>query len=225
MSVRESWSRIVAWSSANMPSGTFRPMPGATERQIADLEELVGIQLPEDVRESYRIHNGTDETVFPCYWGDGHLLPHEYGELVSLEFMEIMYKYHCEFEKANTWPEIITPEIKPVFWSSRRLVLTNDASDSGLRVDLDPAEAGKIGQIIRHDRSFGPVKVIAPSWAELLQRISPTMWMRASFTIPRIILGAGKIRRADSLQSAGPSRRPVKKTKIFCNRSVPRLAQ
>jgi cell wall assembly regulator SMI1 len=172
MSVSESWNRIATWASANLPPNVFRLSPGATEQEIADLEALVGSPLPEDVRESYRIHNGTDETVFPCYWSDGELLPQEYGELVTLKVMGEMFELHRKIEHNNEKAEILTPEIKPVQWSSRRLVLTNDASDSGLRVDLDPAEAGTIGQIIRHDRSFGPVKVVAPSWEALLQRIA-----------------------------------------------------
>jgi cell wall assembly regulator SMI1 len=172
MSVRDSWSRIAAWAAANIPSNEFRLASGASEQEIAELEGLIGCPLPDDVRESYQIHNGTDETVFPCYWSDGGLLPQEYGELVTLKVMGEMFGLHRKFEEDNYLAEIVTPEIKPLHWSSRRLVLTNDGSDSGLRVDLDPAEAGVMGQIIRHDRAFGPVKVIAPSWAELLRRIA-----------------------------------------------------
>ena len=86
--------------------------------------------------------------------------------------MGLMYQRHREFEVEKVAAEIVTPEIKPLQWSSRRLVLTDDASSSGLRVDLDPAEAGTFGQILHHDRSFGPIKVISPSWAALLQRIA-----------------------------------------------------
>jgi cell wall assembly regulator SMI1 len=173
MSVRESWSRIAAWAEANIPPDKFRLAAGATEQQIADLETLLGFPLPEDVRESYQIHNGTDETVFPRWPTDGDFPCYPaYGELVTLEFMGLMYQRHCEFELGKNAAEIVTPEIKPFHWNSRRLVLTDDASSSGLRVDLDPAEAGTFGQILHHDRSFGPIKVISPSWAAMLQRIA-----------------------------------------------------
>jgi cell wall assembly regulator SMI1 len=101
MSVRESWSRIATWAAANIPSNEFRLAPGATEREIVDLEEVEGCPLPEDVRESYRIHNGTDETVFPCYWSDGGLLPQEHGELVTLKVMGEMVGLHRKFEEDN----------------------------------------------------------------------------------------------------------------------------
>jgi cell wall assembly regulator SMI1 len=172
MSVREFWTRIAAWAAANIPANEFRLSPGASEQEIADLEAIAGCSLPEDVRASYLIHNGTDETVFPCYWSDGKLLPQEHGELVTLKVMGEMVGLIRKFEEADEEAEFVTPEIKPIHWNSRRLVLTNDASDSGLRIDLDPAEAGVMGQILRHDRTFGPVKVIAPSWAALLQQVA-----------------------------------------------------
>jgi hypothetical protein len=81
--VEQLWNRIEAWFEANVPPGHFELFPGATEDQLDAAEKILGLSLPDDLRESYRIHNGMADGSFyhnqhllalneiPRYWGIG----------------------------------------------------------------------------------------------------------------------------------------------------------
>jgi cell wall assembly regulator SMI1 len=164
MSVRESWQRIAKWASENIPEGKFCLAEGASEGQIADLERILGFPLPEDVRESYRTHNGTNETPFPF----------KDQEHVTLDYIGKAYEMRRGWvsDPNNEVPRYIEGPIKPVWWSLHRVQLTDDGGGNGLMIDLDPADGGTVGQVIEHSRDEGPLCVHAASWGELLKRIA-----------------------------------------------------
>jgi cell wall assembly regulator SMI1 len=164
MGVRESWRRIAKWAAANIPEGEFRLARGATKRQIADLEKILGFPLPEEVRESYRAHNGTDETPFPF----------QGNELASLDFIGKVHEMRRDWMLApgNQVPGSIEGPIKPEWWSPRRVQLTESGAGDGLMIDLDPAEGGTVGQVIEFSHELGPLRIHAASWGRLLERIA-----------------------------------------------------
>jgi cell wall assembly regulator SMI1 len=164
MSVRESWQRIAKWAADNIPDGKFRLASGASSEQIDELEAVLGFPLPEDVRESYLAHNGTDETPFP-------FKNQEHSSLSFIAAVYPMYKTFATGPNNEVATEVEGP-IKPIFWSLHRVPLTEDGGGSSLMIDLDPAEGGTVGQVIEHNRDLGPVRVIATSWGELLKTIA-----------------------------------------------------
>ena len=56
--MQEIWLKIEAWLRANAPEHLDILASGASDVQISELEAILSIQLPEDVKSSYRIHNG-----------------------------------------------------------------------------------------------------------------------------------------------------------------------
>src|SRR5689334_13626996 len=60
-SMRAIWDRIEAWLKVQAPAVMNRLQPGATDGDIQQVEALLGVVLPEDLKASYRIHNGTDD--------------------------------------------------------------------------------------------------------------------------------------------------------------------
>ena len=54
------WNRIETWLVANAPEILNNLQPGATDEAIKQAEIFLGIELPEDVKASYRLHNGQD---------------------------------------------------------------------------------------------------------------------------------------------------------------------
>jgi cell wall assembly regulator SMI1 len=52
------WQRIEAWMPLHAPQLWHQLAPGADEAKIKHLESILDITLPEDVRASYRLHNG-----------------------------------------------------------------------------------------------------------------------------------------------------------------------
>ena len=53
--------RIDFWLAANAPEILNNLQPGATPEAIKAAEQFLEIEFPEDVKSSYRIHNGQFE--------------------------------------------------------------------------------------------------------------------------------------------------------------------
>jgi cell wall assembly regulator SMI1 len=56
------WDRIHVWLSANAPEVLASLRPGASDEQIRAAEAVMGLALPDDVSECYRIHDGQEVT-------------------------------------------------------------------------------------------------------------------------------------------------------------------
>src|SRR3954453_19965177 len=56
--VADSWRRIEAWLGEHLPILKLSLRPGISKRDLAKFEKLVGRRLPDDVRESWMIHDG-----------------------------------------------------------------------------------------------------------------------------------------------------------------------
>jgi cell wall assembly regulator SMI1 len=52
------WDRIHAWLDENAPPGYGHLRPGASAKAIRAAEKAMGLTLPDDVKESYGIHDG-----------------------------------------------------------------------------------------------------------------------------------------------------------------------
>src|ERR1700678_2523651 len=52
------WKCIHAWLGENAPAGYGNLRAGATAKAIQAAENVIGPKLPDDVKASYRIHNG-----------------------------------------------------------------------------------------------------------------------------------------------------------------------
>src|SRR3954451_12503355 len=82
----EDWDRVVAWHAANAPPGTLLLPPGATDGAIAAAEQQLSLELPEDLRDFYRMHDGL---------GGSWLLHH--GEFLSLSDMVRSVERYCRW--------------------------------------------------------------------------------------------------------------------------------
>ena len=56
--MQEAWGRIERWLAGAAPEVLDSLQPGATDEQISNTEAALGVTFPEDVRASYRIHDG-----------------------------------------------------------------------------------------------------------------------------------------------------------------------
>lgn len=160
-SIAWNWDRILAWYKENSPPGTLEAAPGATERQLAEFESLVGTPLPDDFRESYRLVDGTRR---------GWLL--YYGPLLSLTSIGAEWQRYKKWQMEPGFGQgpafrpqhLESPEIKPVWWTPLRLPITDTrGGDHDVMLDLDPARGGTRGQIIDMSRRVGPISVLVQS--------------------------------------------------------------
>lgn len=163
-SVAESWKRIIAWCQTHA-GGTPKLNPGADTRTIKEAEQRLGVKFPEDFRESLTLHDGGDWWVLP-----------NHGEFHSLEQIVKQWEMYRDWQQTGDYanpdsedwqPDSITGPIKPIFWNTRRIHLTDNSGDH-LTLDLDPPADGHYGQILDHSHEVGPERVLAPSWSEFL---------------------------------------------------------
>lgn len=162
-SVESSWRRIDAWLARVAPGLAGRMNPGASPGGIAEAEKGLGMELPEAVRASYLVHDGS---------GVMALFPQ--GDYLSLRQMLDEYaRWKCLVEE-GLGDEGGDPEgpIQKVHCHPRWIPITDFRSGDHLMIDLAPAEGGKVGQLINFSHETGPEDVVAPGLAEYLAHLA-----------------------------------------------------
>jgi cell wall assembly regulator SMI1 len=144
--------------------------PPASGESIARFEERIGARMPAEMRAVYAVHDG----------GAGLLTLTE-----VLERWELIGSIERP-EGDEDEEEIRTSgPVRPSWWESKWLPITEDGSGNAHCIDLRPARGGRVGQVIAfyHD---GPERlVLASSLFEYLIRESWLEWALNTFGEPR----------------------------------------
>lgn len=171
------WIRIENWLSLNAPSLLATLQPGASNAEIEELEIRLSVQLPEDVKASYRIHNGQKDVGCPFLYG---------YEFLSLE--DIYTQWEIEQEVDSQLREIhgsnylsqlnnqlTEHEVRNESWNSRWIPLATDIGGDHYCLDLAPAKKGQLGQIIAvaHEEDTRPL--LAPSFQVWLEQFADAL--------------------------------------------------
>jgi cell wall assembly regulator SMI1 len=144
----DAWTRIETWLAANCPK-ILQDLAGpATDEQVREAEERLSSKLPADMLEIYRRHNGQGGNGPPLA-GDWEFLP-----LDVLIGQWDAQKELMEDESFATSPAVAQGPVKPVWWNVRWIPVTYDGVGDLQCVDLDPADGGRVGQVVVywHDR-------------------------------------------------------------------------
>lgn len=168
-SMQEIWVQIESWMRANAPKALDVLQPGASNAQITELEDFLSIQFPEDIKSSYRIHNG--QSTYDYGLIDGR-------ELLSLERIKDEWQVWKELLDSGTFQaedgqdqgSEAAPGICNMWWSSKWIPLTYDGSGNHDCLDLNPAEGGTMGQIITMWHDAAERGIVAPSFRVWLKQ-------------------------------------------------------
>jgi cell wall assembly regulator SMI1 len=159
----DTWTKIESWLKANCPS-IYEDLEGpCSDQEIQAAEGALSAKLPPEAVQIYRGHNGQ---------GGGSAPLVEVWEFLALRDMvsqwEIQRKLLSKESFANAKATAKGP-VRPLWWSSKWLPVFYNGSGDLQCIDLDPADGGKVGQIVvyRHDRELR--ECIAGSLAELLE--------------------------------------------------------
>lgn len=147
------WTRIETWLAENAPEIMSSLNKGASEREIAEAEEVLGITFPEDVKDSYKRHNGQES-------GGPALMP--MGEFLSLSRIQDEWKVwkglldDGDFDDFESEPE---KGVKKNWWNAAWIPITYDGAGDHDCLDLDPDKGGHVGQMIEmwHDDGERPI--------------------------------------------------------------------
>jgi cell wall assembly regulator SMI1 len=163
--MEEIWERIDAWLKVNAPKVFDTLQPGASDSQIQAVENALSIQLPADVKASYRIHNGQQ----PIY--DYGLIP-EAQEFLSLERIQQEWQGWKRFlDEAGSLEDESEPDpgIRADWWNMKWIPFTYEGTSDCYCFDLYPAEGGNIGQIITMIHDEACRELLAPNFQSWLE--------------------------------------------------------
>ena len=166
----EAWRRLDAWFGNNAPAAAKALHPGADDDLLNAYEQLTEQELPEDVRQWFRIHNGQADPYRPNFS----------GLIFGLQILSL--KESFEQWKANQGPPL-TEEIDYAKTFPPNAIrigcrfpgwipLTQDAGGNFLGVDLNPGPAGHRGQVINFGSDEIDKFVVASSWAEIIELVA-----------------------------------------------------
>ncbi len=176
-SVAKSWKRIEKWFLSHDPddvptlSDPPHLAPGASEEQVAEAEEVLGVIFPKDLRASYLLHDGS--------YGVWIL---ERGILLSLEKIAddwSMYRDFCDLNSDSYlpgWSDLSPSDrerallgVKKVSWNTKWIPVAENGGGDHICIDADPDESGVIGQVFFRSHEVGPTTVLASSFLDLLE--------------------------------------------------------
>ena len=171
-SVVASWQRLEAWLKAQAPEVHASLGPPATDEAIRALEAAVGMTLPEDVRASYRLHDGQsrDLTLVP---------PVESGEvgysLLPLSRIAAEWKtWKGLLDGGDFAGQVGGPDagIRDDWWNPGWLPLTTNGGGDSHCLDLAPAGGGTSGQVITMFHAEAKRELTARSFGEWLAALA-----------------------------------------------------
>lgn len=156
------WARIHAWLDEHAPAVRAALAPGATAEQIAAAEREMGVTLPEDVREAYRIHDGTLPGE-PGMEGTPFLHGQEW---LGLDGVLTNWRMLKDLLDGGNFTDSRSDPIGPIrtdWWSPAWVPLTENGAGS-FCLDLAPPPDGTVGQIISFEYRGNERRVEATSF-------------------------------------------------------------
>lgn len=174
------WSRLQAhWSALcpELPRGGLNAP--ATPRQIAAVEALTGVPLPDDLREAYLHFNGMQREAFN--WRSETRVPRVIlGEFHWLDLETLADTWvgdRCSEAWADVEPDLWGPEEAEGQAARQRqhhhawLPLGYSGTSVHCCVDMAPSPCGQAGQILHCDFESGTPTLFAPSFVSCVSAV------------------------------------------------------
>lgn len=187
--VADSWAKIGAWLGKHLPAVKASLRPGISREDLAAFEEAIGRPLPEDVRESCRIHDGQRPISGGAYGGVifGQALCPLLDGADSMTRKSVLSEWRhwaeirADFAKdpddlalmrrdcASVSAEAIHCDYTNAGWIP---LYSEEGYAASFGVDLDPGPRGVTGQVINFGRDDRKKYVLAWSWKQLLHEVA-----------------------------------------------------
>ena len=177
-SISESWTRIVAWLRTNAPGQLEHFQPPATDEELEAAASNLGLQLPEDIKEFYRIVNGADPEsdstgIFPPpdRW-DMAFGPLTLETVVQEWEMQKELLESGDYEGLNAEP---SQGVAKDWWNLGWIPFADNGGGDFYCIDMAPTDAGTSGQVISHSHESGERKLLATSLGEYLKTLADAL--------------------------------------------------
>ncbi|MDH5324763.1 MAG: SMI1/KNR4 family protein [Gammaproteobacteria bacterium] len=170
MSIESLWQRLESWATGHAPELLDDLQGPASEIELQELEKRLQLALPEDLKNSLRIHNGEDD-------GWPARVFYEYGAYLPVPAIYSLWKRCLPLSEKRELDEeeAQNPRIQPVLFSKAWIPFMDLNGDRFWAVDLDPGKNGVRGQIIAVDWECDKFLVIADSFLDFFQTYVNTL--------------------------------------------------
>ncbi|MDP4023538.1 SMI1/KNR4 family protein [Methylobacterium sp. NEAU 140] len=170
MTLDEDFRTIAAWIEAHDGKNAPAFNPPASDRQIDEAEQRLGVTFPPAIRRLYRSADG-QPPYRTGFWGSFQLVPLQ-DVVDNAEFLNDEFPDGVNVHDEDHAPIDVPPGIRAVWWSRGWLPIMENGGGDHVCVDLDPAEAGTLGQLVTyyHDETYRPL--LAPGMEALLRHLA-----------------------------------------------------
>ncbi len=160
------WERIEHWLSAHAPPLLANLNDGASPEDLSALEAQLGVQLPDDLRESLARHNGQLDEFPPLIGGWSLLSCSEIAQEWKI-WKDLLARGDLAHESSPS-----DPRVRSDWWNERWVPFTYSGSGDHHCADCAPADGGAPGQVIVlwHDDAARPL--VAPTFTAWLEQIA-----------------------------------------------------
>jgi cell wall assembly regulator SMI1 len=168
LTVPEAWDVIHGWLDKNAPS--LRPKLGkpATQSAIAALEKAIGLQLPDDFKASYLVHDGADPYSGPIIG-----VPLLSLARIQKEWKGLKPKKGDALQTLEKEVSYAKGTIKEDGANAKWIPFAGPDEDNYIGLDLDPGPKGTPGQVINFGADqfmYGSNRfVLASSFGEFMR--------------------------------------------------------
>ncbi|WP_331737254.1 SMI1/KNR4 family protein (plasmid) [Streptomyces sp. NBC_00984] len=137
--MQQIWARIETVLGRIAPRVLAAMPPGATEEEIEAVEAVMGVELPEDVRDSYRYHDGLPGVLIG--W---HAALYSLGEMVD------DWRQRAVDAGDPPWDEREEDGVirRDISWSAGWIPFIGISNGDVICIDLDPPTPERRGQVI-----------------------------------------------------------------------------
>ncbi len=150
-SLQETFTSLKLYYEQHYPEISETLNPPATDKELDDLEEIIGIKLPNDFRQLYKIANGqknSDQSFFQ----EGYEFLSIKGIVYQWEILKGLYDSEEMFREVDNNKGVILE----AWWRPEWIPFGYMISGDLYCLDLSPGDKGVHGQIIEfiHDDSI-----------------------------------------------------------------------
>jgi cell wall assembly regulator SMI1 len=149
LEIENIWNDIKEWYRKKCPDRLEDLNEGASAQQLADLENAIGLRLPDDYKASLKIHNGD------CYMTDYSYMSID-GVLRKWSMMKRLRDKGTfkESEIIDGGRQII----QNTWWHPGWIPFAEDGGGNMICIDMDPEVNGVQGQILYMEtQAEGPI--------------------------------------------------------------------
>lgn len=159
------WQRIIERGSNYEENfkETLNLQAGASEEDLLQIEEIIGVTLPEEVKSFYRVYNGQ-------VWDIGvNSFVRNLTLSPASEIIENWLFLQEEFDPDDGLELDAEKGVKPLLWNSKWVPIAANGAGDYLCIDTDPSKAGVAGQVLYFWHDWGNRAVEAKSLFEFIE--------------------------------------------------------